>query len=125
MTETLDELKAIRDSAPEGATHVEIFTGSKQKPYFYKRELKQWCHRFIYDWWDAGNGQWLNSSHPSGDMRSLDDIKARIELMEELKKAKAEAFLEVGEKLHYEYEGPMTGIDIESFFDDVAEELLK
>ena len=68
----------ILDNAPKGATHVEIFTQIKQFPYYYRREFKGWCNKFVYDWWDRDNKQWLNSSTPTGDMRSLADIKALV-----------------------------------------------
>lgn len=70
----------ILKCAPKGATHVEIFTQISQQPYFYRRELKSWCGRFVYDWWDKGNNQWLNSSMPTGDIRSLNDIRRIVEL---------------------------------------------
>ena len=72
MTNKTDE-QIIAD-APEGATHVEIFTQIEQKPYYYRREFKGWCGKFIYDWWDNSNDMWLNSTIPTGDFRSLADI---------------------------------------------------
>jgi len=69
----------ILDNAPEGATHVEIYTMIQQKPRYWKREYMQSTHLFGYWWWDSINGDWLLSNSITGDFARLSDIKELVE----------------------------------------------
>lgn len=68
--ETLDELKAIRDNAPEGAI---LYDGEYFK--FEGDDYHRWAS--ICDIQD-----WYVDLEPSCDIRSLSDIERIIELME-------------------------------------------
>jgi len=81
MSETLEELKAIVDNAPDGATHIDD-DGDYAKyggmyDYFYSKGLREW----------------ISTDTVSID-RSLSDIKRIIELTELLEDISALGFLE-------------------------------
>ncbi|WP_438863798.1 hypothetical protein [Neptunicella sp.] len=78
MTEQ-DQLKAIRDGAPDGATHWSEA---------YKEYLKVNLVRKSFLAWEK-DGEWRKSKVHE-DFRSLSDTKARIELMEEIERLKNE-----------------------------------
>lgn len=66
--ETLEELKAIRDNAPDGATHISEFVHCYVK-----------LNVGYYFWWDGD--AWYPLDGPLL-LRSLSDINRIIELME-------------------------------------------
>lgn len=66
MSESLEELKAIIDNAPEGATHID--------------EDGDYCKGESH-YFSSGSKRWDNMDFPVA-MRSLSDIKRIIELME-------------------------------------------
>ena len=70
MTETLDELKAIFDNAPEGATHYDGIYYMVLDGELQSAPSKRFGWEYVYDVFEIGL------------TRSLSDIKARIELME-------------------------------------------
>jgi len=67
--ETLEELKAIRDNAPDGATHIDDVNT-------YWRVISEFDYYF-YD-----GCKWDDSEPLENGTRSLSDIKRIIELME-------------------------------------------
>ena len=67
----------ILDSAPKGATHVEVLTDYK-KIYYYRRCYKDFCNKFMYDVYQQGT--WYICSDISGEFRSLSDIAKLVEL---------------------------------------------
>lgn len=73
-SETLDELKAILDNAPDGATH---YSNCESAYYKFKCECWMFCCRgktlfeFVQD-----------DDYVCDELRSLSDIKRIIELME-------------------------------------------
>ena len=83
MSESLEELKAIIDNAPEGATHI-CFDGDYYRCNNDLRNGKQW------DFWDSSQigrvdrWDWVGDMYLVDivDMRSLSDIKRIIELMD-------------------------------------------
>tara|TARA_R110002049_G_scaffold297332_1_gene486205 strand:+ start:1315 stop:1629 length:315 start_codon:yes stop_codon:yes gene_type:complete len=84
MSETLEELKAIVDNAPDGATIVDI-------------EVDGFID-YLYVDKCADHGKQIKSFHngddsaieySNGNIRSLSDIKRIIELMEHIKGLKA------------------------------------
>lgn len=83
--ETLEELKAIIASKPEGATHYSV---SEQAYYKFKCECWMWCDKgkslfsFIQD-----------DDEVCNELRSLSDIERIIELMEIVEDAAALGFL--------------------------------
>ena len=79
MSESLEELKAIIDNAPEGKTHVCVENG--YQGYWNDDD----CDCLAI----SGDGVYLSG------MRSLSDIKRIIELMELLEDVSALGFLEV------------------------------
>ena len=81
MKESLEELKAIRDGAPDGATFISICNTSYAK--FREGVFLQYCH-----------GEWVTTGQHSIYSRTISDISARIELMELLEDIRALGFLE-------------------------------
>lgn len=79
--ETLEELKAIIENAPEGATHY-----SEDGYWLIKSDGTCYCHFF----------NWCEESVHGDNIRSLSDIKRIIELMELVGDIAALGFLEVG-----------------------------
>ena len=69
MMESLQELKAIVDNAPDGATHIDDI-----KTY--------WKVISEFDYFFHNDSQWDNSEPLENGTRSLSDIKRIIELME-------------------------------------------
>lgn len=67
--ETLEELKAIVDNAPDGATHIDDI-----KTY--------WKVISEFDYFFHNGSQWDDSEPLENGTRSLSDIKRIIELME-------------------------------------------
>lgn len=78
MSETLEELKAIRDNAPESAT---LYDGEYFK--FENDEYHRWS--MIFDIQD-----WNIDLEPSCEVRSLSDIERIIELMEKVESLEEE-----------------------------------
>ena len=86
MSETLEELKAIVENAPDGATHCDNVV-TYYKIDSYVRE------------WGVFKGRWCvcvgcNTMRMPPSMRSLSDIKRIIELIELLEYISALVFLE-------------------------------
>lgn len=72
-TETLEQLKAIRDGAPEGATHYDSLATWKYKNLDRGTFLTP-----------DGTGYKINDFYPNETIRSLTDINNIIELMERI-----------------------------------------
>lgn len=71
MSETLEELKAIVDNAPDGATHVNY-------AYYFKKQ-------YDIDWMycEKSKSHWkFDDDNAESDIRSLSDIKLIIDLIE-------------------------------------------
>ena len=86
MRETLEQLKAIRDGAPD-CGHGTCFIDS---------ESIHWIVNCEGSWYySLGKGHsWIDSDHPQDDIRSLSDIERQIELLELIDDIRALGFLE-------------------------------
>ena len=81
MSESLEELKAIIDNAPKGATHLDDINT-------YWKVISE------FDYYFHNGNQWDDSEPLENGIRSLSDIKRIIELMEILEDVQALGFLE-------------------------------
>lgn len=76
-SETLEELKAIRDNAPEGANQVEIHSSGNVNCYL------RYAENGVFVWYE---GKWIDGNKKLLShcwfIRSLSDINRIIELME-------------------------------------------
>ena len=73
MNESLEELKAIIDNSPEGATHYDGKT-------YFRFEMYEHGQAYLVN----KNGTWCRGlpAYPVYSCRSLSDIKRIVELME-------------------------------------------
>ena len=89
MIETLEELKAIRDDAPDGATLVDI-ADDDEIDYMYVVKENESGEKIL----SCCNNDDAAIEYGDGNIRSLSDINARIELMELIEDIRALGFLE-------------------------------
>lgn len=74
----------ILTSEPEGATHIEILSGTV--PYYIKCEITPDAN---YSFFDRENAWHKLKNGPSGDVRSLSDIRRIVELEKEVERLNA------------------------------------
>ena len=81
--ETLEQLKAIVENEPEGATHIEILASSN---IYYLKRVNQYGV-YGYKFYSVDHDSYIDVGTVSGELRSLSDIKRIIELLEWQEKA--------------------------------------
>ena len=97
MTNTKQELATILDGAPSGATH---FDGD----IYMKRDKRKWRWRSGHTWYEASDTE---------NPRSLSDIRAQIQLMEQNEALEAKVAELEGEVKHLTHEILCDGWDVD------------
>lgn len=78
MTESIEELQAILDGAPDGATHYDPFATG----FYWRYNNVEWVVYCGEAWQESA----VNKLSEVFEIRSLSDIKRIVELMKELQK---------------------------------------
>ena len=86
MSESLEDLKAIVDNAPDGATHYSVNQYDFIEGYFKLHNCNCLCYYGGKGWVDIGEDTSIDGNHY---VRDISDIKRIIELMEHIKGLKA------------------------------------
>nr|WP_136252917.1 hypothetical protein [Ningiella ruwaisensis] len=98
--EQLQHLKQIIADAPEGATNIEYLASTRV--YYLKKSEDKTGYKF---WIQGKNERWHKSGAPTGNIRSLSDMRTIIAQAEEIERLKEELLASF--EYETEYDGRM------------------